>query len=36
MEIYNDWLVSEMTHSELNELSEDDKKERRKERTNSY
>jgi hypothetical protein len=30
MEIYNDWLVSEMTHSEFNELSEEERKERKK------
>ena len=28
MEIYNDWLVSKMTRSELNELSEEERKER--------
>tara|TARA_R110000851_G_scaffold87913_1_gene191659 strand:- start:157 stop:711 length:555 start_codon:yes stop_codon:yes gene_type:complete len=28
MEIYNDWLVSKMTRSEINELSTEEKKER--------
>ena len=28
MEIYNDWLVSKMTRAELNELSDDERKER--------
>ena len=28
MEIYNDWLVSKMTRAELNDLSDDERKER--------
>jgi hypothetical protein len=30
MEIYNDWLVSKMTRTELTELCDDDKKERKR------
>ena len=30
MEIYEDWLSSKMTRAELNELSDDDKKERKR------
>lgn len=30
MELYNDWLVSKMTRAEVAELSEDEKKERRR------
>jgi membrane-associated HD superfamily phosphohydrolase len=30
MEIYNDWLVSKMTHAELNQLSDEERKERKK------
>jgi uncharacterized protein YjiS (DUF1127 family) len=30
MEIYNDWLVSKMTRAELKELSDEERKERRR------
>ena len=36
MEIYNDWLVSKMTRAELNDLSDVDKKERKRLQQKNY